>query len=243
MTRNSPRWLSDLDRLTGKPDLACSRRGILAAAVSFVRHLRRARTAIFPADARDARNRIRKADYAKKWPERRSHCCFLLTGTCQTRNSGIGMCESDSRHDPVAHGSGHTTTEGRSMDRSLVQAKTRRSRSAIASDIGNGTMNLAARRNLRATRHRRSPAHLRCNCLGLRCVGTREPCSGLDPMLSWESIRLPSTRRRQRANPSRSRNHRQTFRNSADQPAMRSSAQAFSINRPTGKVVKRSIYR
>jgi hypothetical protein len=35
----------------------------------------------------------------KNLPECGSLCCFLLTGACQTRNSGFGMCESDSRHD------------------------------------------------------------------------------------------------------------------------------------------------
>ena len=115
----------------------------------------------------------------KNLPECGSLCCFLLTGACQTRNSGFGMCESDSRHDPVAHRSEHITTEGRSMDHSLVQAKTSRSRSNIASDIGNGMMKLATCGTLHAADQRRLPARVRYGCFRIRYVefGIPDPVS------------------------------------------------------------------
>jgi hypothetical protein len=44
--------------------------------------------------------------YVARWafflPDMRYNRCFLLTGACQTRNSGFGMRESDSAHTRVA---------------------------------------------------------------------------------------------------------------------------------------------
>jgi len=60
----------------------------------------------------------------------RRNGCFLLTGMGETRNSGFGVRASDSQRVNALH----TTTEGRSIDRSLVQMK--HSRSSI--DVGCG---------------------------------------------------------------------------------------------------------
>lgn len=109
------------------------------------------------------------------------------------------------------------------MDRSLVQAKTSRSRSAPASDIGNRIIRLATRRILRA-------ACMRHGFPRLRRAGKADPRSGSDRMSFRESPRLASA----------GSFGRPTARAAE---AVRPSAIASSTNRPTSNVVKRSIYR
>ncbi len=58
-------------------------------------------------------------------PTSPSNGCFLLTPVGQTRNSGFGVRESI-RSGIAARRFAHTSTEGRSMDRSPVQAKLHR---------------------------------------------------------------------------------------------------------------------
>jgi hypothetical protein len=64
--------------------------------------------------------------------------CFLLTCKCNAMDSEIGMRDSDSQM-RTSHRSTQPRTEGRSMDRSRVQAKQVRS-GAKASGIAQGTM-------------------------------------------------------------------------------------------------------
>ncbi len=79
------------------------------------------------------------------------------------------------------------------MDRSLVQAKTSRSRSTRASDIGNGMMKLATRGMLHAACQHRLSARVRSGCTGfhrgfrIRCAGRGKPVAGL------AALRLAST--------------------------------------------------
>ncbi len=182
---------------------------------------------------RCALRRLSGALNAKKWLDYGPHCCFLLTGPCQTRNSGIGMIESDSRHASVACGSGHTTREGRSMDRSLVQAKLSRSCIATRCGIGKGTMKNATRGFLCGAGEYRLPARVRPCCSRLRRAGTGKPRSGLDRMSSPRGWRIPGA--------SRSPTYCGSVRSCADR--LTALLSTFSTNATTSNAVKRSSYR
>ena len=119
------------------------------------------------------------------------------------------------------------------MDRSLVQAKTSRSRSIKASDIGNGMMELTTCRMLPAACQCRLPVRMR----GIQRAGSGSSGARLGALplaIMW--------------NASCARTLREASRGGiwpAVRPAATAglSAIAFSTSRPTSKPIKRSIYR
>ena len=119
------------------------------------------------------------------------------------------------------------------MDRSLVQAKTTRSRSIQASDIGNGMKELTTGRILPAACQCRPPVRVR----GIQRAGGRSSNARLDAIslaIMW--------------NASSARTLREASRGGiwpAVRPAATAglSAIALSTSRPTSKPIKRSIYR